>query len=246
MNVSLFQAAAAMTANARWQEVVAENLAASAQPGFKRQEVSFSAIAAGLSAKASGGAAYALPRAAVGTDFRPGELRPTGVTTDLGIEGRGFFTIQLSNGSEAYTRDGEFHINAQGALVTKQGHAVLGDNGPIQLDRNNAAPLTISQDGEVRQGAEVKGRLKVMDFKQTELLTPAGGGNYLATNIGLQPETVAEPGIRQGFLESSNTTSVMEMASMISAMRAFESSQKLVQAQDERMSKAIQELGNPN
>lgn len=242
--MSLYQAAAAMTANARWQEVVAGNLAASAQPGFKRQEVTFSAIAAGQSTV--GGTAYALPKASVGTSFRPGELRPTSVPTDLALEGKGFFAVRLPDGNEAYTRDGEFHVNSDGALVTKQGYPVMGDSGPIQLDRNSGAPLTISLDGEVRQGADLKGKLKAVDFNNTDLLSPAGGGNFLANDPAIQPVLLDAPVIRQGFLESANTSSVMEMAGLISAMRAFESSQKVVQTQDERMSKAIQELANPN
>jgi hypothetical protein len=48
MNVSLYQAAAAMNANARWQEVISSNLAASSVPGFKKDEITFSAIEAGV------------------------------------------------------------------------------------------------------------------------------------------------------------------------------------------------------
>src|SRR5271166_542660 len=48
MNVSMYQAAAALNANSRWQEVIAENLASSSIPGFRKQEISQAAVQAGL------------------------------------------------------------------------------------------------------------------------------------------------------------------------------------------------------
>jgi flagellar basal-body rod protein FlgF len=243
VNVSLFQAAAAMTANARWQDVISGNLAATTVPGYKRQEVSFSAIEAG---QAAGAANYSLPQAKAVTSFRQGELRPTSVPTDVALEGKGFFSVRLPNGAEGYTRDGEFHVNSLGEMVTKQGYQVMGDSGPIQLDRNSAAPLTISADGEVRQGSEMKGKLKVTEFNNPQLLTDAGSGCYLANDPALAGQPATTPQVRQAYLENSNTTSVLEMASLISAMRAFEASQRVIQAQDDRMGKAIQEIANPN
>lgn len=237
-----------MNANARWQEIVSENLASSSIPGFKRQTLSFDAVQAGLMPQATGAQKlnFLLPRAQAGTSFAPGELKYTGAKTDVAIEGAGFFEVQLPNGASAYTRDGEFRINSQGQLTNKQGHVVLGDSGPIQLDRNNAAPLTISADGEVRQGMDRKGRLRVVDFSDPQRLTAIGGGNFLATNPAVQPKEVRPASVRQGFLESANTSPVNEMASLISVMRSFEANQRLVQVQDERMGRVISELGNPN
>ncbi|MEW6302725.1 MAG: flagellar hook-basal body protein [Verrucomicrobiota bacterium] len=241
MNASLTQAAAAMTANARWQDVIAGNLAAASVPGFKRQEISFASIADAV----SGAASRPMLRATAVTSFRPGELRPTGSPTDVALEGDGFFTIRLPDGSEAYTRDGEWHVNAEGVLVTKQGFPVLGETGPIQLDRDTSAPLTIGADGQIRQGAENKGALRIMAFNDPRLLTSASGGCFLARDPKLAGGPVATPLVRQGFLEGANTSAVMEMAGLLSAMRAFEASQRIVQAQDERMGRAIQEIANP-
>jgi flagellar basal body rod protein FlgG len=245
MNVSLYQAASAMSANARWQDVVSQNLASSSVPGFKKQDLSFSAVQAGLLKTAHGSTPMSLPHAQSATNFQQGESRYTGVNTDVAIDGDGFFEIQLANGSTAYSRDGEFQVNAQGQLVTKQGCLVLGDRGPIQLDRNNPNPLTISATGEVAQGNESRGRLKVVTFSDPRLLRPTTGGSFLADNPNLQPKTLAQPSLRQGFVESSNTSSVMEMANLIRVMRGFEANQHVVQTQDERMGRAISELGSP-
>lgn len=242
MNVSLYQAASAMTANARWQEVVSENLAAASIPGYKKQELSFSAVEAG----ATGGATSPnLLRAQAVTNFQQGEVRQTGVSTDVAIDGKGFFEIQLPNGANAYTRDGEFQFNAQGQLVTKQGYPVIGENGPIQIDRSQSSAISISATGEISQGSELRGKLKVVEFNNPRLLRE-GSGYFLADNTELQATDVQQPSLRQGFLEAANTSSVLEMANLIRVMRGFEANQRLLQAQDDRMGRAISELGNPN
>jgi flagellar basal-body rod protein FlgG len=152
----------------------------------------------------------------------------------------------LANGATAYTRDGEFQVSAQGQLLTKQGYAVLGQNGPIQLDRNNRAPLSISATGEISQGPEVKGRLKVVNIDRPNLLTQISGGYFLADNPTLQPAPISQPSVRQGFLEAANTSSMLEMANLIRSMRSFEANQRIIQMQDERMGQAISDLGSPN
>ena len=247
MNVSLYQAAAALQANARWQEAISGNLASTSIPGFKKQRLSFDAVQAGV--MNPGGPkpnALSLPRAIVGTSFAPGEMKATGLKTDAAIEGPGFFEVQLPNGSTGFTRDGQFDINAEGQLVTKQGYPVLGNSGPIQLDKNHGGNISISTAGEVSQGSDIKGKLKVVDFNDPNLLTPTSSGYFIAQNRALQPTDVREPAIRQGVLESANTSGVGEMANLIGVMRSYEANQRIVQVQDERMGRAITELGNPN
>ncbi len=248
MNVSLYQAAAALNANERWQELISQNLASATIPGFKKQDISFSSVEAGMMQPTSSPGAsghYTLPSANAATNFQQGELQPTGVKTDVALEGPGFFQVQLPNGSTAYTRDGEFQMNSEGQLVTKQGYPVQGDGGTIQVDLNNPAPLSISPDGTISQGSDVKGQLKPANFNDTSLLTTAGSGYYLALDPHLQT-TPSTASVKQGFLEASNTSSVTEMANLISSMRNYEANQKIIQVQDDRMSRVITELGNPN
>ena len=248
MNVSLYQAAAAMNANDHWQDVIAQNLASSGVPGFKKQDLSFAAVEAGMMPMAAGNSAVHLmmPTTQSGTSFQQGQLRPTGVNTDVAIDGKGFFQVQLPNGDTAYTRDGEFQLNAQGQLVTKQGYAVATDGGTIQVDLNNRAPLSIASDGTVSQGNDVKGKLKLTDFNDPQRLMPIGNSYFMARDPQLQQTDASGSSVRQGYLEASNTSSVTEMAHLISAMRQFESSQRVLQMQDDRMGRAITELGNPS
>jgi flagellar basal body rod protein FlgG len=238
MNVSVYQAASALNANARWQQSIAENMAASSIPGFKKQVSSFNSVSSALHSAV-------MPSLRGTTWFQQAEIKFTGVPTDLAIEGDGFFEVQLPNGDTGYTRNGEFHISAQGQLVTRQGYAVLSRSGPIQIDFNNPAPLTIAPDGTVSQGADIKGQVKVTRFEQPDLLQPTSSGFFLALSHDARPTDATDARLHQGSLENANTTAVVEMAQLLTAMRQFEASQRVLQMQDERMGRLISELGNP-
>ena len=244
MNVGLYQAAAALNATSRWQESIAQNLASSSIPGFKKQELSFGAVAGGLMpASAQALTPVSLPRAVAATNFSPGELRFTGSKNDVALEGTGFFAVQMPDGATAYTRDGEFQVNASGQLVSKQGYPVLGESGPIQLDTANPAPLAVSATGEVSQGADVKGTLKVVSFNNPQLLTPISSGYFVARNPALSPAPATEARFHQGYVEAANTSPTTEMANLITSMRMYEANQRVIQANDDRMGRAISELG---
>ena len=175
--------------------------------------------------------------------FQQGELRPTGNSTDFAIDGPGFFEVQLPNGDQAYTRDGEFQLNAKGQLTNKQGYAVLGDSGPIQFDPNSASPLTVSATGQITQGGNPKGRLHLVEFSNPNRLTSTSDGCLLANQPGTTPTPAgSKTTVHQGFLEAPNTSPIVEMGSLINAMRIFEANQKVLQTQDDRMGRAIADL----
>jgi flagellar basal body rod protein FlgG len=244
MNVSIAQAAAAMNANARWQESIAENLASSAVPGFKRQELSFGATRGGiLPAPGTEGRALLLPNVSTSINFKPGEHHHTGVKTDVSLDGPGFLAVQMPDGSTAYSRDGEMKISSTGELVTKEGRPVLGNSGPIVIDLNNVTELSISAGGDVSQGSDVKGTLRAVEFNDPHLLTPVGQGLYMANHLGLQMEDNVKTSFRQGYVESANTSPAAEMAQLIAAMRIYEANQRVLQSHDDRMGRAISELG---
>src|ERR1035438_8671471 len=65
-------------------------------------------------------------------DLRTGEFQKTGNDLDLAMEGSGFFTILTPAGTR-YTRNGNFHTDAAGNLLTATGDKVMGEQGPVQL-----------------------------------------------------------------------------------------------------------------
>jgi flagellar basal body rod protein FlgG len=248
MNVSLYQAAAAMNASSRWQDVIADNLVAGSTPGSRKVKVSFAAVQAALTPGVSGqrSSSHAIPTVTTSATFQQGPLRPTNLPTDLAVDGPGFLEVQLPNGTHAFTRDGELQFNAQGQLVTKQGFLVLGDGGPLQMDPTNPAQFSVSPSGQISQGNGVKGRLKLLEFNQPGLLTPVGAGCYVANNPQVQSAPAKSSTLRQGYLETANSTPTVEMASLITAMRSFEANQKVMQMQDDRMGRVITDLGSPS
>jgi flagellar basal body rod protein FlgG len=239
MEVSLYSAAAAMNATERWQDLIADNLSSANVPGQRRRDIVFSAVPAGHLGE--GGDPLVIPYASSAVNFQQGELQRTGNNMDFAVEGQGFMTIQMPDGSKAYTRDGEFRLNAQGQLVTKRGNLVTGDSGPIQLDPNNSAGITVTPDGQVTQGQDVKGKISIAEFANPNQLTMIGGGMF-RNDKGLTPKSTITSSLRQGFVEGAATSPTSAMASIITAMRLYESNQKVMQMQSDRMSKTITDL----
>jgi flagellar basal body rod protein FlgG len=242
MDVSLYSAAAAMNATERWQDMVADNLSTSSVPGARQQEIDFSAVQAGASAGAAG-TNFVIPFAGASTNFSQGELKSTKGNLDVALEGPGFFTVQMPDGSKAYTRNGEFKLNNQGQITTNQGYPVVGSGGPITINPSSTEPVTISSDGQVSQGADAKGQMSITEFGSLKALTNGGGGYFRADNPQqAQPKAAATTSVRQGFVEESNTSPTLAMASLLTSMRLFESNQKVMQMQSDRMTRTINDL----
>jgi flagellar basal-body rod protein FlgF len=244
MDVSLYQAAAAMNATAQWQEMVAENLTAAPISGGRKREISFADVQAGMDSSLSGTqASYFIPAAREAVDFEQGELHASSNPMDFALEGPGFFTIQMPNGQNAYTRGGEFELNSQGQLVTTRGYPVLGNGAPLQFNPNSTDPVTISPSGDVSQGQQQVGKLDLVEFDHPEFLTTLGADSFRSDNPLAKPTAATSTRVRQGFLEGANSSPTTEMAGMVTAMRMFEANEKVMQMQSDRMNRTITELG---
>lgn len=238
-----------MQALEQWQAAVSQNLAASTVPGYKKVDTAFAAILSPKSGQGAGGStaqtdAAAMPRASLRRDFSQGELRATGEPENVAIQGPGYFQVQAPDGKPAYTRDGEFHRNAANALVTKTGLPVLGQSGePLQIDPQKG-PITIGEDGRITQDSTEVGRLGIFTFDETQAKALDGG--LVRPGAGAPATTAVEsPAVQSGFLEGSNVSPMRSMVELITIQRAYEANQKAINANDQRLSQAIQILGNP-
>ena len=227
-----------MSACQRAQEVSASNLANLNTTGFKVDRPVFSAVYARTVYRTQGNTATPIGALSGGalltttyTDFQAGAFQKTDNPMDLAIEGDGFFAIQTPRGTR-YTRNGAFQLNADGMLVTRQGFPVLSETGePIRVPKG--APLTFGEDGSIVINNAVVVKLRIVRgnlFKEADGLF---AGSALPA---------ANPRVVSGALETSNVNLVREMVSMIELLRAYESHQKVVQAHDETLSRAINEL----
>ncbi|MCX7781852.1 MAG: flagellar basal-body rod protein FlgF [Negativicutes bacterium] len=241
----LYAAASGMVAEALRNDTIANNLANANTGGYKKDIAVSKDFAAALIRRINDGADEPvigmLGRGAVIDEVAvihtAGIIRPTGNALDAAIEGKGYFAVETPNGLR-YTRSGSFSRNAQGELTTGDGYRVMGENGPLRI---NNGQVHFAEDGAVQvDGIEI-GRLQLTEFADEKLLAKEGSSLFRAT--GDAAGVPASGRIRQGMLEMSNVNVVAEMVNMIAGYRAYEINAKAVEAHDQLLDKAVNEVG---
>ena len=176
-------------------------------------------------------------------DATPGPFRPTGKDLDLAIEGEGFFTIETPGGT-AYTRDGRFRRAGDGVLRDGNGHALVGEEGPLRFPEGARfdAEVEIDPEGTFWVDGKRAGRILVRDFPGYRGLQAAGGSLFYPT--GAVPPAPSRATILQRMLEGANVMGVAEMSRMVESIRAFESYQRMIQTvMDDLTGEAVRRLG---
>ncbi|WP_340615156.1 flagellar basal-body rod protein FlgG [Xenorhabdus thailandensis] len=258
---SLWIAKTGLDAQQTNMDVVANNLANVNTNGFKRQRAVFEDLL--YQTERQPGAMSSeqtnLPSGLqIGTGVRPvaterlhsqGNLVQTNSSNDVAIEGRGFFQIQMPDGTMGYTRDGSFQKDQNGQLVTAGGFPVV----PAIIMPDNATKLSIARDGIVsvyvqgqgQAAPQQVGQLTLTTFINESGLESIGENLYLETNSSGVPIENA-PGIngagiiRQNFLETSNVNVAEELVNMIQVQRAYEINSKAVSTSDQMLQKLTQ------
>lgn len=172
-------------------------------------------------------------------DFSQGALQATGNPLDLAIQGQGFFKV-AAPGGPYYTRNGAFHRNAEGMLVTDQDYPVLGNGGPIQLPEGRT--VTVDGTGGLYVDDAQVGQLDVVTVQNQDMLQKYGANLYMAQPGATIQEGVALAGrteVAQGYLEKPNVEVVEEMVNMIETQRTFEAYQKVISGSNDLDTKAI-------
>jgi flagellar basal-body rod protein FlgG len=242
----LYSSANGLLAQSTRADVTAGNLAGLSVPGFRRDIASVSAfdrtldyLAGQSGAGLVGPSALLVPATTV--DLQPGAMRATGGRLDLALDGPGYFCVQTPTG-EAYTRSGAFRIDQSRQLVTTAGDKVLGTAGPVRI---TGSSVEIDESGDVIVDGSVVDRLKLVDFAPGARVEKLGNSLLMPRPSSSGPQVSVASGarVRQGYLEEPNVNAVTELADMISSLRAFEASQRALQANDETLDKAINEVG---
>lgn len=178
------------------------------------------------------------------TYYSQGQLHKTGNKLDMAFSDSSdaFFTISVmdtdGNEKELYTRDGSFVKGSDNSLLTKEGYAVMGENGSIVL---GSGDFFVDKDGTIIQNGEVVDKLLIKEFADTMVLKKYG---YNLVQADEDAETRNFSGtVQQGFSELSNVNIVREMVDMITVMRSYEANQKVLQAMDSTLEKAVNEVG---
>jgi flagellar basal-body rod protein FlgF len=235
----------------REMDVIANNLANMDTNGFKSEGVTFEEY---LSPKArvdhpspsDRRVSYVRESGSV-TDFSEGSLQQTGNTFDLAIRGDGYFVVQTPSG-ERYTRNGSFTLNAQGQLVNMQGYPVMGQNGPLQFDQQDAN-ITFGREGTITATNGIqpqvieRGKLRLVRFANQNTLLREGAGLYAAAGQTPQPADVATS-VSQGTLEKSNVNPILEMTRMLEVTRSYASLSNMIRNTDDLRKTAIDKLAD--
>lgn len=175
------------------------------------------------------------------TTHQNGALKLTGNPLDLAVMGDAFFKVETPQG-ERYTRDGAFVLNEKSQISTVDGFLLMGENGPITIEGNS---VMFAPNGEVLVDGEMVGKLNLVRFEKPSLELNKIGDNLFTTNpTGDAQEKKAESfRLMPGYLEGSNVNPVREMVDMITAMRAYETNQKMITSQDDTVGRAINTVG---
>jgi len=252
---ALFTAATGMQAQQINIDTIANNIANVNTTGFKQGRAEFQDLLyqnirpAGTASSSSTsypvGLQLGLGTRPVATDriYRQGDFRQTENPLDLVIEGKGFFQVRMPNGELAYTRDGSFHMSAEGAMVTADGNP-LEPQITIPAD---AQEIVIGSDGTVsvtqagQAAAQQVGTLQIANFQNPSGLNGIGRNLFLPSAAS-GDASAGGPGqnglglLNQGFLEQSNVNVVEEMVNMIVAQRAYEVNSRAVRVADDMLS----------
>lgn len=266
-----YTAASGMMAQQRRVEMLTNNIANANTPGYKADQAALRAFPELLLSRLdettvpTKEAPRSFPfSAAVGSintgvytqelipNFRQGDIKETGRPTDIALingtlpdaTGTLFFVVQNENGDIRYTRNGNFTMNPQGFLTTSDGWYVLDENGRrIELPSED---FTVNADGTIIANNNRIARINIAFAANPNMLVKEGNGLF-RSNTGVLPSALNNPNItytlKQGFVERSNVDLNRAMTEMLSAYRAFEANQKIVQAYDKSMDKAVNEVG---
>ncbi len=183
--------------------------------------------------------------ASVSDDFSTGPLQHTNRPLDMAVQGKGWFAVQMPDGTEGYTRNGNFEINANGILQTRTGLPVIGSGGPVTLPPD--VEVAVGTDGTISTVPRTGARNSTSTVDQLKLVNPPeanlvrGGDGYFRL-AGGNPAP-ADPAVRvaSGYLEGSNVNVVEQMVSMISLARQYEMQTKMLSTAQE-MDRAASQL----
>lgn len=169
-------------------------------------------------------------------DFSQGALRETSNPLDLAISGPGFFAIQNPEGEVSYTRNGHFSLDSTGFLVTQTGEYVL-DSGlsPVYIGIDGVTNVTVLRTGSIMVNGQFNSTIQPLDFPEDAEIIRKGNDKFIKGSVDVVMQRPQNVVIQQGFIETSNVSSVKAAADMVQIMRTYEANQHALKAQAETL-----------
>lgn len=223
----------------RQMEVIANNIANMSTPGYKAENMLFREYMA----PTEGGQKISYVQdLGVATDLSQGPIAHTGYDYDFAIEGEGYFVIGAAAGNR-YTRNGHFRLDANGQIVNANNDPLLSDSGTPMVVPSAASKVTLNRDGSLYADDTLIGKVKLIKFEKPQMLEREEGGLYREKDPSLTRATpVQNAQILQASIEQSNVSGVVEMSRMMQVSRSYESTQNIVNREDDRVRQAIRRI----
>jgi flagellar basal-body rod protein FlgF len=216
------------------QSVTANNLANASTTGFRAQLSAFRQVPMNFEGNAAGDPStrtFVLSSTPT-ADYTPGPIQQTGNPLDVAIQGPGWLSVQTADGTEAYTRAGNLHVDANGQLVTANNLPVLGNSGPMSIPPG--AAVTIGKDGTVNALIPGDPPTAIATVDQLKLVNPdattmtRGDDGLFRTADGQPADADPTVAVAPASLEGSNVNAVSAMVDMITNARQFQMQTKLL------------------
>jgi len=249
MDRLIYTAMTGATQSLEQQAIVANNLANTSTTGFRAQLANFRAVPMnfgdGSAIDPTTTRTYVLS-STPGADFSPGPVARTGNPLDVAVQGQGWLSVLAPDGSEAYTRAGNLHVDENGQLVNASNLPVVGNGGPISVPQN--AEITFGKDGTVSALMPGDPPTAIAMIDQLKLVNPdpatmtRGNDGLFRTTDGNPADADPNVAIVPNSIEGSNVNPVSAMVSMIDNARAFQLQSKMIQTADQNEQSANQLL----
>jgi flagellar basal-body rod protein FlgF len=237
MENSIFTGLSRQMALETQMDIIANNVANMSTPGYRAQNMVFSEYV-----EDPKGADDPLSMVIDYGHYQnntPGPIRQTGNPLDIALQGPGYIGIVTPEGT-MYSRAGAFQLNTKGELVTGAGHQVAGAGGGPIVIPEGSTEVKIAEDGSVTTGEGQIGQIMVAEFENVQDLEATGNGLYKTDAAAITPAENTR--VMQGMLEGSNVNSILEMTRMIDVLRAYQSTQRMLQNEHDRERNMIRTL----
>lgn len=251
----LFTAYTGMANEQKRLDIIANNLANAATVGYKEENVTSQAFDDVLAVKIRdeseafnnrriGRMSLGVKLGEAYTNHTQGSLRQTGQTYHLALDGKGFFTMSVTdkagNTHTKYTRNGSFTITKDGHIVDSDGNHLMGESGEVLIPADTV-DVIVDASGAIYADGNYVDTLLIADFEDYNYLIKSGDTMYEAVEGAVTIPATAS--IRQGYTEQSNVNVVSEMVEMIAVTRAYEANQKAIQSIDQTLDLAANSIG---
>jgi flagellar basal-body rod protein FlgF len=240
MQSALYVGLSAQVALEKRLQTIANNVANVNTAAFRTDVVKFETV---LSRAGTSPVSFSTPGDNI-ISREQGNLTETGNPLDIAVVGQGWLAFAGPTGT-VYTRDGRMQIAGNGDLQTLTGFPIIDSGGAQIIVDPNGGPLAISRSGAVTQDGNEIGTIGLFDISPDANLQRYGTSGVIPDRPATAVVDFTKDGIRQDYVEGSGANPMLELTRLMSASRAFDGTNSLVESTESSLQDAIRTLGDP-